>query len=708
MWNKKNQGSEFFPHTMSGSEQYISQMNNEKSGRSLRIRLRFLRGSLVVFFIWICFRLIQIQIIESERIRKVAQEQYRSRIDLPATRGSIYDRNGNVLASNSMFVSFAADPKLAAEDAQAIAAEFSSLFGKPKKYYIEKLRSDSRFVWLERQVHLDYLKKVDLQKLDGIVVRYEPKRLYHHDQVAGQLIGCTSRDNNGLAGVEQAFDKKLQGTDGYVVFQRDGLGRARPTVDYPRVEPTNGDNVYLTIDIGLQSIVEEELKKGITQNKAESGIVVLLQPKTGEILAMAQYPNVDPNNFGAYDLKDQKLRAITDMFEPGSVFKLVTASAALEHKIVAPSRRFFAENGEYYVPMASGKPRKISDVHQYGWLTFQEAVELSSNIVMAKVSDLIGSERMYKMARDYGFGITTNIEIPGEVKGNLKKPVDWSGTTLNTIAFGYEVSATPLQIAVAYAAIANNGTLMKPLIFKKEVDAAGQVVSESRPQQIRKVTSIETARILKDFFTGVVQRGTGKPANIPGITVAGKTGTSRKFVESHYEAGSYTASFVGFFPVEDPQIVCLVMMDNPHGASYTGGTTSAPVFRAIAERVINTSDMFAPLSPATHILAKSLERSAVPLKKSLETLRDSVYTTTNVVLETNQIDSSNTGYVVPDVRGYSVRRAVSVLTTKKLEPVVNGSGTVIRQAPSAGQPVKAGMKITLICQPKSLISLIAN
>lgn len=653
-----------------------------------RIRLRLLQFGIILLFAVVGVRLAQIQIVQSQKFREIAQKQYQSRINLPATRGTLYDRNGNIIASNSIYVSFAADPQLAAEDARAIATKFSTLFGKPKQYYLDKLHSDTRFVWLERQVDIKFLKKVDLKKLDGIVVRYEPKRLYFHDHVAGQLVGSTNIDNIGLAGMELEFDNELRGTDGFVIFQRDGLGRARPTVDYPRNEPVNGHNIVLTIDMGLQAIAERELKKGIEQNQAERGLVVMLQPRTGEVLALAQYPNIDPNKFGKYQLADQKLRAVTDVFEPGSVFKIVTASAAIEQGIVRPDRKFFAENGAYTVPVMNNKPRVIRDTHPSGWLTFQEAMEVSSNIVMAKVSDLIGAERLYKMARDFGFGIPTNIDIPGEVKGVLKKPVEWSGTTLNTLSYGYEVGVTPIQIAAAYAAIANDGILMKPYVFKKEIDADAHVIREAVPQQIRRVTSIETARTLKEFFQGVVERGTGKPAQIAGMKIGGKTGTSKKFVEGRYETGSYTASFVGFFPVDDPQLVCLVMMDNPHGASYYGGTTSAPVFRGIAEQLINTGMMYRS-EPIMAAATSDRQESVSPAEPQ----------SIQAVQEKDQRASIEPG-IVPDVKGYSVRRALGILRTGKFEPVVSGSGVVVNQIPLAGQAAKAGTKILLTCQPK--------
>ena len=642
-----------------------------------RNRIRLLQIVIIVFFAIVGLRLVQVQIIQSQKFREIALKQYQAKVILPAARGLLYDRYGNIIASNSTLVSFAADPQVASEDADAIAKIFSRLFGKPKSHYIHELESDSRFVWLERLVDSKYLKEINPNKLNGIVVRYEPKRLYFNDHLAGQLIGCTNVDNVGVSGVEQQFEPELRGADGYVIFQRDGRRMARPSVDYPRVEPRDGNNIYLTIDLQLQAIAEKELKKGVELNKAERGLVIVLQPKTGELLAIAQYPGVDPNNFGKSDLQDQRLRAVTDLYEPGSVFKIVTASAALEHGIVKSQNIFFAENGSYTIWVTPTKPRKITDTHKYGYVTFQEAMEVSSNIVMAKVSDLIGGERFYKMARDFGFGIATNIEYPGEPKGVLKRPVEWSATTLNTLAYGYEVGVTPLQIASAYAAVANDGCLMKPVLFKKETDSHRNIIKEIQPQQIRRVISTSTAQTMKQLFEGVVERGTGTPAKIAGVRIAGKTGTSKKLIEGKYGTSGYIASFVGFFPTDDPQIVCLVMMDNPRGGSYYGGTVSAPVFRAIAEQIMTTT---AVMSRAKSVVAASQEVTPLPENE-------------------NKADVA-TQNAVPDVKGYSIRKAIEILKAKKLQPTVSGSGVVTGQTPGAGQPVKNGMIIKLVCQPK--------
>ena len=679
-------------------QQNIAPPKKKKKAGSFKLRQGILKWGLFTLFMMVMARLVQIQVINASEYRDIAQKQYQSRISLPASRGTLVDHNGNVIASNTKAVSFVADPQMASDDAQAIANAFSKVFGKPKKYYLDTLATDSRFVWLERQVSVDYLKKLDITKLPGVFVHYEPKRLYHHDQLAGQLIGTTNRDNDGIAGIELQFNKELRGFDGYVIFQRDGKGRARPVIDYPRVEPQNGHTIVLTIDLNFQSILEEELSKGIIQNKAESGLGIILDPHTGAVLAIAQNPTVNPNMFSKADVKDQKLRAVTDMFEPGSVFKLVTTSAAIEDNLIKPEQKFYAEEGTYRV---AGRQHPIKDTHEYGWLTFEEGMALSSNIVMAKASDIIGGERFYRMARNYGFGIQTNIELPGEVRGNLKKPIDWSALTLNTMAYGYEVGVTPIQIAQAYAALANNGVMMKPYIFEKELDDSGAVIRQNGPQTIRRVVSESTARTIKDFLIQVVENGTAKNIKMANLKIAGKTGTSKKFTDGHYETGKYTASFVGFFPADDPKLVCLVMMDNPSAGTYYGGTVSAPIFKAVAERIINTSEMFAPATPVPIMVQKETQ-APKPIAQNDETsaVRMSIPKDTNAIKPLIARDSTRP--IVPDVTGFTARKAITLLTADQFEPVVNGSGIVVSQNPLPGTAASAGIKVTLFCKPRSL------
>ncbi|MFN0157765.1 MAG: penicillin-binding transpeptidase domain-containing protein [Bacteroidota bacterium] len=693
-------------------------------------RVLALKIGLLMFFCVVALRLIQIQVIDAQKYKEIARRQYESEVPLPALRGTVQDRHGNVLASNSMFVSFAADPKMLGASAQTVARRFARAFNKSTEHYLRLLRVPGRrFVWLERGADPGKEALIRPKDFTGLIRIDEPKRIYHYEHVAGQLIGFTDVDNKGLSGVELQFDDHLRGKSGNVVMQRDGLGRSHPSVDYPRVEPVSGKSIVLTLDLELQQIAEEELKRGIERAKAESGLVVMLDPRTGEVLAMANNPSLNPNSFSSANATAMKNRVITDMFEPGSVFKIVTVSAALEEELIKKGEKFFAENGKYVVKFARGNSRTITDTHEHGWLSFQEAVEVSSNIVMAKVSDRIGAEVLYTTARDFGFGISTGLGLSGEVNGELKKPTQWSGTTLNSIAYGYEVGATPLQIAAAYAAVANNGVLMKPFIVGKILDEHDEVESETRPQVIRTVISSETAQQLTELLKGVVERGTGMTAKVEGLSVAGKTGTSRKVIDGRYEPGKYTASFAGFFPAEDPQVVCVVMLDNPR-EGYTGALASAPIFKAIAAKVSTTSGRFArtpdvviagqipvavpdvsnmKTAVATEILEShgfevNLEGSGDVVYKQQPIPGTKIRRKEIVKLVTSDVIAVKKGYaVVPDLRGLTIRRAINKLVIHHLDVNIEGSGVVRMQTPKAGQLVKIGTKVSLRCDARRAV-----
>ena len=705
-----------------------------------RSRFFIVKLCFLAFFAVIVVRLLKIQVVDASTYKTLARKQYERSFILPATRGSIFDRNGNIVVANTIFLSFAADPKIIGDNQEHVAETFAGIFGKPRSFYLEKLResdqnqNNKRFVWLERRVKPDIAQRVESAKLDGIVIINEPKRLYHYDELAGALLGFTNIDNKGISGIELQYDNEMKGVNGSVVMQRDGLGRVRPSADYPRSEPLNGKDLCLTIDVTYQSIVDEELKHGVEANKADGGCALILNPKTGEVLALSIYPSINPNDAGASDVAAARNRVVSDVFEPGSVFKVVTATAAYEQNLVTPEMRFNAEHGKMKVPLNGNKFRLISDSHEYDVLTFQEAIEMSSNIVLAKVGKIIGGEKLFREARDFGFGMMTGIDLPGEVRGVLKKPSDhdWSGTTLQTMSYGYEIGATPLQIACAYAAVANKGILMKPFIVAKIKDADGKTIAEQKPQAIRHVMSQRTQTELISAFEGVVERGTGKEARISGVRIAGKTGTSRKYLNGHYKANNYTASFVGFFPVEDPQIVCLVMMDNPKTKGYYGGITSGPVFRAIAERVISTSYKFSRTAiaqepaangtisvPDVRMLQPTLAKKmllnyglncqtfgagTIVIKQMPEPGKkiekgESV----SLILNDESVVSSDGTIVVPDVRGMSIRRAMNRLVSDEFEIKVQGSGVVLQQIPAAGDRVRSGSSIVLVCSPRSVM-----
>jgi len=693
-------------------------------------RVRGLKILLLFCFLLIAARLVHIQIVRAGAYREQARRQYEARMTLPAARGTISDRNGYLLVSNTLYVSYAADPFIAGSDRDDIAARFARVFNKPRREYMGDMRDGTRrFVWLERGVNPSVASRISGRDLRGLIVREEPKRLYHYDRAAGQLIGVTGVDNGGLSGLEQQFDRWLRGRDGFVVLQRDALRRTRPTVDYPRTDPVDGQNLVLTIDADIQSVVEEELERGVHRTQAEGGQAVMVDPATGEILAMATYPSMDPNKTSDLDLAAMRNRVITDVYEPGSIFKLVTISSVVEHGAARLDEKFNAENGTYRAPSGRGRVREITDTHPYATLTFQEAVEQSSNIVMAKVALRIGSERLFRMARAYGFGAPTGIELPAEATGGLKKPKDWSGTTLQSMAYGYEVNATALQIVMAYAAVANKGVLMRPFVVRQVRNRQGDVIMDAQPQRVRPVISPQSAAILTKLFEGAVERGTGTPAKLPGLRIAGKTGTSRLTIEGRYAPGNYIASFVGYFPVEEPTIVCLVVLDRPRAVSYYGGQASAPIFKAIVEKIRTMASRLRSASPSRMIASGDVRR--VPNVMNLRadvasTLLEgeafvpevsgagtmivaqspapgiSVPARSRVKLTTNALSRTvPAGFtLVPEVRGLSLRRAINQLATHQLEFAIVGSGNVRAQAPPPGEQVRQGTQVTLRCEPR--------
>ena len=712
----------------------------ERARKQGRARLLTLKLVLLACFVGIGSRLVEIQIFNAPRYQALARKQYDQKIVLPAVRGSIYDRRGDVLASSTVFLSLAADPKMVGNRTELVAQAFSKVFDKSHSFYSDRLRGASesavsrRFVWLERGVRPDLARRIQAADLAGIVVLNEPKRLYHYDELAGPLLGFTNIDNNGIAGLELEMNDVLNGRNGSVTMQRDGLGRSRPSADFPRVEPQNGHDVILTIDLAFQAVAEEELRKGVAANKADGGLVVMLDPKTGEILALAISPSLNPNAVGTPDFNLARNRAVTDMFEPGSLFKLVTASAAYERQLVSPTTRFDAENGTFKVQRRGRTVRVIHDSHAFASLTFQAAIEHSSNIVLAKVGERIGAENLYRTARDFGFGSLTGVDLPGEVAGRLKRPREWSGTTLQAMAYGYEVAVTPLQIAAAYSALANHGLLMKPYIVAQIRDASGNIVREGRPEVIRRVISEQTVSLLNQAFEGVVERGTGVEVRMDDLRIAGKTGTARRVKEGRYAAGSYTASFAGYFPAEDPQIVCVVMIDNPKARGYYGGSTAGPIFRRIAERIVYTSPQFARPVPV-QVASSDGEAVVIPDVRHLEvSIASKVLEGHGLLCETfgrgdiivrqlpapgKRADAGDVvkvllsgeptvtpggQVIVPDVRGMSVRRALNRLIVDDFDVRLQGSGVVTMQSPAPGVRVSMGSLVTIGCTPRELIT----
>jgi len=698
--------------------------------REKNVRVRTVKVVFLLFFLVVILRLIQVQVIDARTYKEKAQSQYENVQTIPQARGAIYDRTGQPFVTTAQFISFGADPAMIGDRARDVAARFAHVFAKPPQEYLSKILSGARhFVWLERRTNPQFEHRLDVTEFPGLVAIPEPVRLYPNGKLAGQLLGFTDVDNRGLSGIELQVDSLLRGKSGTLTLKRDGMNRKRLSVDYPRVEPINGDAVYLTIDIEYQAVAEEELRIGIEHNKAECGIVAMMDPFTGEILAMASYPPIDPADPAASDAAAMRNKTVTDTFEPGSIFKLVTASAALDHNIVRPTQKFDGEQGTYVVRLANGKVRnKITDTHKHGVISFEEAMEVSSNIVMAKVSDLIGPDAFFTMARAYGFGALTGIELPGEVRGELKRPTEWSGTTLNSMSYGYEVSVTPLQILNAYGVVANHGTLMKPYVIARIVTPDNEVVYEGKPEPVRRVISKEVAENLTQMFIGVVEKGTGTTARLGTTAVAGKTGTARKVVDGKYMMGDYTASFVGFFPADDPKVVCLVMIENPRDRGYTGGLAAAPVFKAIAERICASSRRFTvaknlpmaenDVSVVPDVTTMKIEAAKALLSeqgfdadtrgagsvvgKQFPSPGSKMRKGSAIVLGAVEPNNGNETAVVPDLRGLSIRRALNKLSLQHLEVAVEGSGVVESQRPEPGEVVKVGTLVAIRCGARNL------
>lgn len=685
------------------------------------------RLSFIIFlgcFFWLIFvvRLFYLQVAKSEEYKKIALNQHQLKMKLEAKRGVIYDRNLQVLAFNLPTRSFFAVPG-EIKNLNLTSKRISSITREPEKEIKNRLFEASHpkggkekrklFVWIKRKTEKDEEKKLSSLGLLGIYSMNETKRYYPYYPLARDVLGFTDIDNQGLAGVEYYHNRVLKGVDGEGAFLRDALGNSYRTWEYPITEPRPGMSLVLTLDLNLQSILEEELKKAIEKTSSDGGSGILMDPKTGEILAMVYQSPKDTT-------LPSKNRVISDNFEPGSTFKIVTACAALEEKVKKPEDKIWAEQGKFRV----GK-RIMHDVHSYGWLTFKECVVFSSNIGMSKIALQLGKYKVFKYAQNFGFGSKTGLELPGESRGQLSLSDKRSDISLCNLAIGQGVATTALQLISAYAAIANRGAMMKPFIVKKIMDEEGNIIREFHPTKVRDVVSRKTAQIMIDFLKDVVSTGTGKPAQMEGINIAGKTGTAQKAKTNGrgYE-DKYVASFVGFFPAEEPKIVGLITLDNPKGAHF-GSQTAAPAFKEIASRIIPLQQKPLLDSETKIAYAKGVSASLTGQTGEKEIAKGLTSVTQGLSLERSKSSLgkpkglySNGGkenginqlaiYVekgkeqiqLPDVSGLTVREAVYILSVNQIKFKLIGSGVVTAQIPPAGTILFPGEICEIKCEPK--------
>jgi len=643
------------------------------SKKWLKFRIATLLAFFLVLFIALGSRAFQLQILSGKALKALADDQHTQTLQLQPDRGIVFDRNGEKLAATIMADSVCADPSKI-DNPGKVAKTLASVLRTDRALIQKKLSGVKNFSWIARQIAPEQAGRIQELGIEGIFIVREPKRFYPSGELAGHLIGFVGIDANGLEGLELKYDKQLRGVPEKLLWTRDAKGKKLyPRMKKPESPPGENYNLILTIDSRIQHLVESHLKAAVKAKEAKGGFAIVMDPRTGEILAMANEMGFDPNNFSAVNPATGKNKAITDCFDPGSTFKPFLAAAALEEGVVKETDMFNCENGRYAIAdrVIHEANRKRHDV-----LSFRDILKYSSNIGSVKVAEKLGKETFYQYIRKFGFGAKTGIDLPGEVSGLLRPVEKWTRVDASTIAFGQGVSVTAIQLITAFSAIANQGVLMKPFVVRGLMDRKGKLIHTVHPTEVRRVISSETAKRLTNILTDVVDAtdGTGKHARIVNIAVAGKTGTSQKFDFSRhvYSSEKVTTSFMGFFPADDPQLSILVILDEPQRDKW-GGVAAAPVFRDIGEQLLTRF--------RTNIRDNPLQEEENPGVKMKVNLASA--SAPLAFHKTMEADDS----FIPDFRGMTIREVLKKSKEKGLEVRVVGSGWATAQKPAIGLPV---------------------
>ena len=540
-------------------------------------------------FLGLGWKLFTIQVVQHEKYYGEASKMQGRRWPIEAPRGNIYDRNGNPLALNLQIYSVAADPELV-DDPAGIAAELEPLLRVPAGSLSHTLEAKPGVRWVRLQDSVDRPAAEAIRELEcqGLIVNMQWKRAYPHGSAAASILGFVGRDGEGLEGVEGALDERLAGVDGEMLVVLDGrLPRSRAQIPERTIVTKPmlpGSSVVLTLDLDIQSIAEEELAKAVEKANAAGGTAIVMDPKTGEVLALASQPGFDPNQYRQYPAKSWVNHAVVSPYEPGSTFKVITACAAIEEGVMS-----HGETHECTGSRSIGR-RSISCVmhggsRAHGPVDLEHIIIDSCNTGIATVAMAIGADRMSRWLKRFGFGEETGIELAGESRGILAPPEKWSQMQLANVGFGQGIGVTPLQLLSAYCTIANGGRRVRPRVVKAITEASGAIEHAAHPEP-KRILSEETAARMRRVMTKVVEEGTGKAAAIPGRLVAGKTGTAQKPTpEAGFRSGLYIGSFAGFAPADDPRLAVIVVIDEPRNGHY-GGVVAAPAFRAICERAL--------------------------------------------------------------------------------------------------------------------------
>ena len=634
-----------------------------------RYRIIIVGMVFVAFFAAVITRACYLQILEQKRLQNKAQNQHHRAITLIPQRGTIYDSRGEELALSVDVDSVYVNPRQIMD--HSVAKVLASYLSLPIKEVRSKIESGRNFVWLKRQISPRESEKVRALKISGVGFVAENRRYYPNSSVGAQVVGFTGVDPRGLEGLELFYDKEIMGKAGQVVYGVDARGRGMGMGRFVVEGGHKGNNLWLTLDKNLQYILEKELALGVKDARAKAGSAVMVEVATGKILAMANYPTFNPNAFRQFDSSRYRNRVVCDSFEPGSTFKPFVLAAAFEEKLISTGEWIDCERGRY---MVSGKI--IHDTHPRNKIQVDDILKFSSNIASAKIGRSLGRQRLYHYLGDFGFGRKTGIDLPGEVGGVLRSPSSWYELDLANISFGQGVSVTPLQIAMATAALGNGGLLMRPYIVEKIVDTEGNVLTQHSPEVVRRVVSEDVANLVRTLLQKTSEEGgTATRAAVPGYVVAGKTGTAQKADKTNrgYSAEDRVGSFVGMVPGDAPRIVILVMIDEP-GISPYGSVVAAPVFSRIAAQSLP----YLRIPPTTTVAAASLS------KKSKEDNADS----SDPARSATGGGEIISGYIMPDLRGMSARQVLCWMERNKLDLNIRGHGRVVDQSPRGGEPIR--------------------
>jgi cell division protein FtsI (penicillin-binding protein 3) len=634
------------------------------------IRTRVL-VSAALFALWVVAieaRLVWLQVYRHDYYVAQADAQQKRTVDVPGRRGEIVDRNGQTLALSVDAETICAVPG-AIQDPDATIAQICKAIGgcspDDQSLYARRLRQGQKrsVVYLRRRIPPDQAARVTALKLPGISLITEPNR-----ELAAHVMGYVGVDGEGLGGIEAAYDSKISGQKGVVLVEVD----AKRNVFTKRVkrEPTTGVTVELTIDRVLQYIAERELRDAVDRHHAAGGTIIVMDPVTGEILALANSPTYNPNAFNDSKEADRRNRGVQDLYEPGSTFKVVTASAAIEEQAFRIDEPIDVSAGSIHIGS-----REVKDVHASGVLSFTDVIVKSSNVGAIKIGLRLGSERLGRYIRRFGFGTRLCPDIEGETAGMVADPGRWSDSTLASVSMGYEVGVTPLQMAAAVSSVANGGLLVQPRLVRALRQDWSRV--EVAPLELRRAIAPQTSSELLAIMEQVVERGTGTAAAVPGYTVAGKTGTAAKIVGGRYSKTDYHASFVGFVPSRQPAFTVIVVIDSPHRGEIYGGVVAAPVFKRVAEAALRYLGVPQTINPAAPIVVTASTGEPAP-----------TMTRTTSHVASSRLDVVTGSPAVPDVRGLGAREAIQRLARLGLVSRLTGDGIVIDQDPAPGTPLE--------------------